>query len=179
MYRKILRAYKSILDKLDRAEMIFCIVLLAIVVTLNAVEIFTRYFLKYSSVQSNEIGLLLIQWMYFVGFVVLFYHSEDVIMEYFYNLLPAKVRPFLDWATSLAILVFVGMVFKECVNLRALTKLKYHEVLPVRYSFMGLPLLVGSLLALMVSVYFVWIKTDKLVREYSSKGVPDIQESET
>ena len=55
MYRRFLEGYKFLLDKLEWVETGLCMVLLAVVVAMYGVEIFTRYFLKYSSPVSAEI----------------------------------------------------------------------------------------------------------------------------
>ena len=164
MYRRFLEGYKFLLDKLEWVETGLCMVLLAVVVAMYAVEIFTRYFLKYSSPVSAEVGLLLINWMYFLGFAVLFYRGEDVVMEYFFKLLPKWLRQWIDWLTQLAILLFLAILLKECIGLRALTNLMNHQVLPVKQSFANLPLLAGTFLTLLVSIYFTLIKTAQLIR---------------
>jgi TRAP-type C4-dicarboxylate transport system permease small subunit len=169
MYRRFLEGYKFLLDKLEWAEMGLCMILLAVVVAMYAIEIFTRYFLKYSSPINAEIGLLLINWMYFLGFAVLFHRGEDVVMEYFFKLLPKGMRQLLDWLTHLAILLFLVILFKECIGLRALTNLMDHQVLPVKQSFVNLPLLVGTLLTLLISTYFILIKTEQLIRWWIRK----------
>ena len=164
MYRRFLEGYKFLLDKLEWVETGLCMLLLAVVVAIYAVEIFTRYFLKYSSPVSAEVGLLLINWMYFLGFAVLFYRGEDVVMEYFFKLLPKWLRQWIDWRTQLAILLCLAILLKECIGLRALTNLMDHQVLPVKQSFANLPLLAGTFLTLLVSIYFTLIKTAQLIR---------------
>ena len=169
MYRKFLAGYKYLLDKLEWVIITLCIILLPSTVAIYAVEIFTRYFLRYSSVYAGEVGLLLMAWMYFLGFTVLFYRGEDVVMEYFFNFLPRRIKQYVDWVSHLAIVLFLAILFKECISLRALTNLMDHQILPVKRSFMNLPLLVGTLLALLVAIYFAWIKTDKVIRGWIGK----------
>jgi len=169
MYRRFLKGYKYLLDKLEWAEMGLSMILLAAVVALYAVEIFTRYFFKYSSPTTAEVGLFLIHWAYFLGFAVLFYRGEDVVMEYFFKFFPKRVRQLIDWLTQIAILFFLTVLFKACVGLRALTNLMDHQVLHVKQSFVNLPLLVGTFLTLLVAIYFVWIKTEGLIRWWTNR----------
>lgn len=169
VYNRFLDGYKYFLDKLASVVITLCTILFPTAVAIFAVEIFTRYFLGYSSVKSAEIGLLLINWMNFLGFTVLFYRKEDVVLEYFFNFFPKRARQFVDWITHLAILLFLGILFKECISLRALTNLMDHQILPVKRSFINLPLLVGTFLTLLVGIYFAWIKTDKVIRWWMQK----------
>jgi hypothetical protein len=39
-----------------------------------------------------------------------------------------------------------------------------HPFLPIKYSYTVHPILVGSVLALIVSIYFVWEKTDEFLK---------------
>jgi len=146
--------------------MIFCIILFAIVVSLYAWEIFTRYFLDYSSVISGELGLILMKWIYFLGFVVLFKRGEDVVMEYFFQRLPDRIKQFVEWLTQLAIFVFLTVLVWKSIRFYAMTSLMDHPFLPIKYSYTVQPILVGSTLALVVALYFVWEKTDVLVKRW-------------
>lgn len=169
MYNKFLSSYKYFMDQFGKFACVLCILLFAVIVGITTMEVFTRYFLNYSSVKAAEIQLLLSDWMYFLGFVVILIRGENLVMEYFFNKLPGPVRQVVDWLTHLAILLFLFIVLKECISLRALTNLMDHQVLPVKQSFVNLPLLIGSFLAILVTLYSAWVKTDQLIRSLMRK----------
>jgi TRAP-type C4-dicarboxylate transport system permease small subunit len=167
MYEWMLHGFKRFLDILDKVLMALCISIFAVVVTLNAIEIFTRYLLNYSSTVSGEIGLILMTWMYFLGFIILFKRRENVVMEYFFRLLPEQIRAYVEWFTHLVIFTFLAVLVWKSGKFYELTSSMEHPFLPIKYSYTVQPLLVGSILALVVAVYFVLEKTDGLVHRWT------------
>ncbi|MGQ9646557.1 MAG: TRAP transporter small permease [Thermodesulfobacteriota bacterium] len=164
MDRSYLQIYKRFLDIMEKGLTILCSLLLAVVVTLSAIEIFTRYFLNYSSTISGELGLILMTWIYFLGFTILFKRGEDVVMEYFFRRLPIQVRNGVDWLTHVGILVFLGTLIWKSIRFYGMTSAMEHPFLPIKYSYTVQPILVGSILSLLVAVYFLCEKTDAFVR---------------
>jgi TRAP-type C4-dicarboxylate transport system permease small subunit len=165
MHHSYLKGYKHILDIMEKVLMVICALLFAGVVTLSAIEIFTRYFLNYSSTISGELGLILMTWIYFLGFTILFKRGEDVVMEYFFRRLPNGIRRFVEWLTHLAILIFLSTLVWNSIKFYRMTSTMEHPFLPIKYSYTVQPILVGSFLALVVAVYFLWEKTDAVIRE--------------
>ncbi len=164
MDRSYLEIYKRFLDLMEKVLMVLCSLLFAVVVTLSAIEIFTRYFLNYSSTISGELGLILMTWIYFLGFTILFKRREDVVMEYFFRRLPIQIRNIVDWLTKVGILVFLSTLVWKSIRFYRMTSAMEHPFLPIKYSYTVHPILVGSILSLLVAVYFLWEKTDAFVR---------------
>jgi|GEM_PF-1544773 TRAP-type C4-dicarboxylate transport system permease small subunit len=163
MYLRFLKGYQYALTLLEKILMVICILLLLIVVFLYAVEIFTRYFLHYSSTVSAELGLILMTWMYFLGFVILFKRGEDVVMEYFFRLLPPRARELLEWLIQGAILLFLTVLTWKAIQFYFMTSTMEHPFLPIRYSYTVQPVLAGSILAILVSLYFILEKAGRLL----------------
>ncbi len=171
MDRSWLKTYRSLLDLMEKVLIVLCSFLFALVVTLSAIEIFTRYFLNYSSIISGELGLILMTWIYFLGFIVLFIRREDIVMEYFFRKLPIRIRNVVDWLTHAIIVVFLGTVVWKSVRFYGMTSKMEHPFLPIKYSYTVQPILVGSVLALVVAIYFLLEKTDAFVRgRYETGG---------
>jgi len=164
MHHSYLKGYKHILDLMEKVLMVLCALLFAGVVTLSAIEIFTRYFLNYSSTISGELGLILMTWIYFLGFIILFKRGEDVVMEYFFRRLPNGIKSLMEWLTHLAIFIFLSTLVWNSIKFYRMTSTMEHPFLPIKYSYTVQPILVGSFLALVVAVYFLWEKTDTLIR---------------
>jgi TRAP-type transport system small permease protein len=169
MYQKVLGGYRYLLDLLEKALMFICTLLLAFVIVIYSIEIFTRYFLNYSSTVTGELGLILMTWLYFLGFVILFKRGEDVIMEYFFKRFPQRIRNLIEWLTCWAILIFLVVLVWKSLHFYTVTRMMSHPFLPIKYSFTVQPILAGSILALIVSVYFVWEKTDEFLRGKTPK----------
>ena len=167
MYKRVLAGFKIALDVLERVLMILCVILLALVVTIHAIEIFTRYFMNYSSTVSGELGLILASWMYFLGFIILFKRGEDVVMEYFFRFLPDRIGEIVDWLSHVAIFIFLAVLVWKSIKFYIMTRMMEHPFLPIKYSYTVQPILVGSILALVVAIYFVWEKADLLVKRWN------------
>jgi len=166
VHNPLLKGYKHILDIMEKVLMFLCTLLFAVVVSLSAIEIFTRYFLNYSSTVSGELGLILMTWIYFLGFIILFKRGEDVVMEYFFRRLPGRIRSLIEWLTHLAILIFLTILVWKSIKFYKMTSMMEHPSLPIKYSYTVQPVLVGSILALVVAIYFLWEKTDTFIRRW-------------
>jgi len=171
MYRKIFNGYKGFLDILDKGLMVICCLILSFVMIIYTIEIFTRYCLNYSSTVTGELGLILITWLNFLGFVILFKRGEDVIMEYFFDRFPLRVRTLIAWLTSWAILVFILVLVWKSYQFYTVARMMEHPFLPIRYSYTVHPIFVGSILSLFVSVYQVWDKTDTFLKGKAEAAV--------
>jgi TRAP-type C4-dicarboxylate transport system permease small subunit len=164
MSQKILARYRTVLDLLDKTLMFVCALTLAFVMIIYTIEIFTRYCLNYSSTVTGELGLILMTWLYFLGFVILFKRGEDVIMEYFFDRFPLRIRDLIAWLTSWAILAFILVLVWKSYQFYTVARMMDHPFLPIRYSYNVHPILAGSILSLFVSVYQVWEKTDAFLK---------------
>ena len=169
MYQKILNGYKWFLDLLDKGLMFVCALILSFVMIIYTIEIFTRYCLNYSSTVTGELGLILMTWLYFLGFVIIFKRSEDVIMEYFFQRFPLRIRNLIEWLTCWAIFLFLFVLVWKSFHFYTVARMMEHPFLPIKYSYTVHPILVGSVLALIVSIYFVWEKTDEFLKGKTEK----------
>lgn len=164
MSQKILVGYKRFLDLLEKGLMLVCTLILAFVMIIYSIEIFTRYCLNYSSTVTGELGLILMTWLYFLGFVIMFKRGEDVVMEYFFDRFPPRVRSLIAWLTSWAILVFIVVLVWKSYQFYTVASMMEHPFLPIRYSHTVQPVFAGSILAFFISVYQVLEKTDAFLK---------------
>jgi len=169
MYTKIFKYYGRSVEAIDSWGMVFCVALLIVVVLLNAVEIFTRYFLAYSSPISMELAVSLSTGMYFIGYMVLLRRDEDVVMHFFFNRLGQKTQRLIETCTHIVVTVFLTVLVVKAVQLFILTSRMMHPVFPVKQSYTVLPILIGGSLCLYVSVFKLWANLDR-GREAGSGG---------
>ena len=172
MYRKIFNGYKGFLDILEKGLMVICAFILSFVMIIYTIEIFTRYCLNYSSTVTGELGLILMTWLYFLGFVIIFKRGEDVIMEYFFQRFPARIRNLIAWLTCWAIVVFLLVLVWKSFHFYSVARMMEHPFLPIKYSYTVQPILVGSVLALLVSIFLLWEKTDAFLKGQADRPCP-------
>lgn len=99
---------------IDRAAEIVTSTALVAVVLINALEIFSRTLLNDSQTWIYEINLLLANWIYFIGIVLVYYKKQDIVIDILLNFLGTHVQRyyliFVNIALMgiLAVLVFYG-----------------------------------------------------------------------
>jgi TRAP-type transport system small permease protein len=165
MMVRSLASFKSVLDFLEKIEMVLCTILFAVVLCMYSIEVFTRYFFNFSSVLTGEVGLYLMTWVYFIGFAVIFKRGENIVLEYFFKRFPGRMKEIVTWTTHLLILLFASVVFVGSLRLFAVTTMMDHPVLPLRQCYSTLPIVTGSFLVLIISIYFALEGTVHLFEE--------------
>lgn len=164
MYRRLLSLFGRTVDIVDRATMVLCVAVLAIVVSLNAAEMFGRTFLARSSPFTVELSLILSSVLYFVGYLVLLKRDGDVVMEYVYNLFPERARRLIDVLVSVAVLFFFALLLRKSIDLYEVTSLMMHPVFPVKQSYTVVPMLAAAAGCLWVALYKALLTIERLVR---------------
>jgi TRAP-type C4-dicarboxylate transport system permease small subunit len=165
MMVRSLDSFKSVLDFLEKIEMVLCTIFFAVVLCIYSIEVFTRYFFNFSSVLTGEVGLYLMTWVYFIGFAVIFKRGENIVLEYFFKRFPERMKEIVTWVTHLLILLFASVVFVGSLRLFAVTTMMDHPVLPLRQCYSTLPIVTGSFLVLIISIYFALEGTVHLFKE--------------
>lgn len=160
---------QKILDSIEKILVIICSILFSGVVLLSALEIFTRYFLNYSSTISGELGLILMTWVYFLGFIVLFKRKEDIVMEYFYKKFPLPIQNIIEWLTQFAILIFFIFLVWNSIKFYIMTSKMEHPFLPIKYSYTVQPILLSSFLGFGMALYFFCINTVSFIKWLNNK----------
>jgi TRAP-type C4-dicarboxylate transport system permease small subunit len=157
-----LKYYGKSVDLADRWLLSLCVILLFVVVGLNAVEIFTRYLLGYSSPISMELAVSLSSCMYFIGYAVLLKRDEDVRMQYFFDRLGPRTRSLVETATNILIVIFFALTLIKAIEFYEITSVMMHPVFPIRQSYSVLPVLVGGAICLWIALYRLWADLDTL-----------------
>jgi len=169
MHRTILKYYGMSVDLADRWLLSLCVLLLFVVVGLNAVEIFTRYFLGYSSPVSMELAVSLSSCMYFIGYAVLLKRDEDVRMQYFFDRLGPRTRSLIETATNILIVVFFVLILAKTIEFYRITSVMMHPVFPIKQSYSVLPILLGGAICLWIALYRLWVDLDNLFTKQAKK----------
>jgi len=79
---------------------------LAVVIILTALQVFMRYIVRNPLSWTEEIIRLFSAWMIFLGSIVAMHKKGHVSVDYFVNLLPVKMRRFLNLLTNLVMIIF-------------------------------------------------------------------------
>ncbi len=138
------------------------VILMAVMVTTLAVQVFFRYVLDAPLSWTEELARYAFVWVTFLGAAVAFRHRGHIVVDMLLHMIPAQVRAVLIWAVevlvtiTLVILVRDGLRMVETTaNVRA-TMLQ----IPMSYVYASIP--VSS--ALMLLYQLEWVV--KRVTEY-------------
>ncbi|PTX53976.1 TRAP-type C4-dicarboxylate transport system permease small subunit [Melghirimyces profundicolus] len=88
----------------------FIQVLLVLTVLIVLVQVGLRYFFSYTPSWSEELTLVLLIWISFIGIAVGFRENLHIAVEFVVNRFPEGVRNGLEWLTRLLVLV-LGCLF--------------------------------------------------------------------
>jgi TRAP-type C4-dicarboxylate transport system permease small subunit len=139
------RRLSLIVKRIDQVELIFTAVCMAVVVLINGAEIFSRYTLDKSLFFVYEITLLLANWMYFIGFCLIFNRSKDIEIEFFMNLMHLKNQKYIYLLTKFTIFVFLMMLSYYTLKLMVIQSHHSTEGLNIPNHFFSMPIFIGAI----------------------------------
>jgi TRAP-type C4-dicarboxylate transport system permease small subunit len=135
-------------------------------VSLNAIEIASRYLFGNSSLYRVELSLELCTAMYLIGYLVLLARDEDVAMDYFHARLPRRVRLILDVAIAVGTTWFFAVLLDSSLVYFRLTSAMTHPTFPISRGVTTLPILVAAGGCLWVAIYRVLASVRDLVSNW-------------
>lgn len=141
---KGLSLFGRAVDGLDRATLVFCTFLLALVVVLSAFEIVARSLFAASSVVTVDLASQLAVLMYFIGYLVLLNRDQDIVVDYFYLRLPKSLQRAIDLATAVAVAAFFALLLYKSIALFRLGLSYNHPVFPIPQAVTTLPAVLGA-----------------------------------
>jgi len=92
--------------RIDSAADVLLVVLSSAIVTIALVAVFCRYALNHSRFWSDEVVRYLVVWFTFLGAAIALRNREHIRVEYFVELLPGRVRRFVEMRMLSGVLVF-------------------------------------------------------------------------
>ena len=105
-----LNTYKKGMDFLVRIESAIVMTGMAFLILINAVGIFTRYFLNRPILWVHELTILSGTWLFYIGVGILFARQGDITWEAIIKKLPEKVQRVLDLVINAVVLVFLVLL---------------------------------------------------------------------
>jgi TRAP-type C4-dicarboxylate transport system permease small subunit len=123
-----------------------------VIVVIGGLEIFSRYVLNHSLFFVYEITLLLANWLYFLGFCLVFRRDEDIEIEFFTNMLPKKIQLYLAIACQIAISYFLLILSYYGFKILALQSKHSTEGLNIPNHLFSMPVVIGACILLLISI---------------------------
>jgi TRAP-type C4-dicarboxylate transport system permease small subunit len=137
---------------IDRVELILTFAFMLIIVTMGAMEIFTRYILNKSLFFVHEITILLANWMYFLGFCLVFNRNRDIDIEFFVRKLTQTNRKVLSLITNTAVLYFLMILSYFAFKLLLLQSRHTTEGLGIPNHYFSMPIFISTLSIIIINI---------------------------
>ena len=130
---------------IDRIELVLTFSCMLTIVVLGAMEICARYLFNTSLFFVYEITILLANWMYFLGFCLVFKRNRDIEIEFFFSKINQKTRRILTLLTNGAVFYFLAMLTYYSFKLLLIQSIHSTEGLGIPNHYFSLPIFIGTL----------------------------------
>jgi TRAP-type C4-dicarboxylate transport system permease small subunit len=152
MFLRLHDGLNSFIGVIDSILVVTTLMCLGVIVTIGGMEIFSRYVLDHSLFFVYEITMLLANWLYFLGFCLVFKRNEDIEIEFFTSKLPAKARKYLAIICQIAVSYFLIILSYYGFKILILQSRHSTEGLNIPNHFFSMPVVIGAVILLMISI---------------------------
>ena len=105
-----LRTYKKGMHVLVKIESAIVMIGMTFLILINAVGIFTRYFLNRPILWVHELTILSGTWLFYIGVGILFARQGDITWEAIIKKLPERVQRVVDLVINGIVLAFLVLL---------------------------------------------------------------------
>jgi len=130
------------------------IISLIVICILTGVQIFLRYGFNESLLWSEEVSLLLMKVMVFLGAAAIYKMQAFICVGYVFNAVPTSVQNLFSVLTSIAAMVFSLVVVVQGLNLYPTQISVRTYLLELPKFYFTVPLIYGAASIFLTSTYF-------------------------
>jgi len=141
--------------RLEKILEIVSAAMLAAIVVLLSMQVFTRYVAKGSLLWAGEMAEWLFVWMTFIAAVLVFRDKGHIVIDIVFDLLPEKVKKVLTILTTTLIHVFLFVLLYYSIPVVKAYSNQTATSVEISKSFLFVSLPVSALLMLTVSLLSV------------------------
>lgn len=152
-----MRAVRRALAALGFAELVVAAAALVAIAGLNAAGVVMRYGFNSSIVWAEEISLLLMNVMVFLGAAVMYKARAYVVLEYFFRKFPGALQHRLTVVTWALACAFAALAAGYGISLYPLQINTTSYILELPRFYATIPLIVGCASIACVSAYYFWL----------------------
>ncbi len=140
----------SVVNAIDKAELILVIASLVAIIGINSLEIFTRFILNKSFFWVHEVIILLANYMYFLGAALVYKRRQDIQMEYFLKFFSVRIQRKWDFIIDGACFYFFVILFYHGIRILNVQSKQVSQGLGIPNHYFSLPLVIGTLSILLI-----------------------------
>jgi C4-dicarboxylate transporter DctQ subunit len=153
LYRSTFRTTRNVLRLLGRAEMAAAIISLIVICILTGIQIFLRYGFNESLLWSEEVSLLLMKVLVFLGAAAIYKMQAFICVGFVFNAVPVRVQNGLAMLTSMAAMVFAAVVVVQGLKLYPSQIAVRTYLLELPKFYFSVPLIYGAASIFLTSAY--------------------------
>jgi TRAP-type C4-dicarboxylate transport system permease small subunit len=140
----------SVVDAIDKLELIVVIASLLAIIGINSLEIFTRFILNKSFFWVHEVIILLANYLYFLGAALVYKRKQDIQMEYFLKFFSLRIQKGWDFVIDGACFYFFIILFYQGIRILKVQSLQVSQGLGIPNHYFTLPLVIGTLSMILI-----------------------------
>ncbi|MGN9164326.1 TRAP transporter small permease [Tissierellaceae bacterium HCP3S3_D8] len=128
-------------------------VFLSITTVVVIMNVFTRYFLKFTYYWAEEVAVGAFVWTIFLGVANAYKTNHMIGVEVLVKLLPKTGRDILEFLTSIIVVILSGLMFYFSYKYVA-GSTKITAALEISYSYINTVIVISFALITLYSIYF-------------------------
>jgi TRAP-type C4-dicarboxylate transport system permease small subunit len=140
----------SVVNTIDKVELVLAIASLLAIIGINSLEIFTRFILNKSFFWVHEVIILLANYLYFLGAALVYKRKQDIQMEYFLKFFSVKIQKGWDFIVDGACFYFFIILFYHGIRILNLQSRQVSQGLGIPNHYFTLPLIIGTLSMILI-----------------------------
>jgi TRAP-type C4-dicarboxylate transport system permease small subunit len=151
MLRQIEFTLKGINNILEKVMIWASKVMLVLMLGINVLEIFSRTVFSYSFNWVQELSILLLGAMVFLGGCGVYRQKRDAVVTYFIDkFLPSRLRPLLSLLFNTLIIAFLVILALYAIKLQRLQGLARAIYLPITMNWFSFPVIIFAVVSLLI-----------------------------
>jgi len=165
-----LAVYKKWMDYLVKIESAASMAMMAFLIFINGIGIFTRYFLNRPILWVHELTILIGTWLFYVGMGLLYARREDIALSLIVNKMPPRMRWFTQQVIQWMLLIFLVILTYATYKLIPFVTMSGSMLsfsLGIKDVYYYMPVGVGSILIFIPVLYKTLIELESRHQEGS------------
>ena len=167
-------------EKLERVQTLFCVAALGAIVVVLFLEILLRQFLGINLQWALDLSALLMVWICFIGASMVYRRKGHIGIEVLIKLFPEGLQKTLNVAMYLLIGAGLIVLMIRAGSLMLVQGGQEIVSLGISRSFLSFPVVVGTGLMLLTSVYLIleeWLRSGHPAVDSNERGEKSHDES--
>lgn len=137
-----MQSLKWFLEVMEKVCLIVSVLAVGAMITINTVQIFSRYVLNMAFVWVFPVTMLLFIWMTFLGAFVVYRRKKDIVVRFLDNMIPSGGQNILLLITNILIMLLLIWILSEAPTFFQ-RQISIMQIIPLPRYTQAVPLFIG------------------------------------